>query len=310
MKTLLVLAATLLCTPVVAQEALLPSPSQGIQLPYGSVAAQDDATALEINPAGLAFMETGELGFGYDAAADDFRQVSNESNAFFMAAGNGIVGTGFSFQGLSQPSGGALLDTYRKYTWGAAIAIPQRLSLGFNVNWFGSSDSQRLDELVSYDLGVQLRLGEHVALGAMLRDVNEPFLSASAATRMRTMFGVHIRLFSGRLQLDSTSTTVPEVDAMEWTPRLMLEPLSGLRIFASARAVLDNRPGQDDFDLREIWGGLELSFSSFGVAYAPTIARGANDDFKLAGLRAYHWFSPSKQRGLFAGSSRWISVNL
>ncbi len=292
------------------QEAFDGTPSNGIQLPYSSVAAQDDATSLEINPAGLAFMETGEIGFGFEAPSSDFQEVAPESNAFFFAAGNGIVGTGFSFQDLAQPSGGLVLDDFRKYTWGLALAVPKTLSVGLNVNWFGSGVSERLDSLVSYDLGLQWRLGEHIAFGVMMRDFNQPFLESDTALRRRTLLGLHIRLFDGRLQLDSTSASLSGVDAMEWTPRVLIEPLGGLRIFASVRNVIDNRAGANRFSLQEAWAGLELSFGSFGLAYAPSFVKAADDSYEFSRLHGYHWFSPHKQRSLIDASGRWVTVNL
>lgn len=309
MKILFLLVAAALWSPaVLAQDALPVTPSRGINLPYSSVAAQDDATSLEVNPAGLAFMETGEFGVGFEAPSTDFQEINHDSLAFLLAWGNGVIGTGFGFQDLEQPAGGTALDHYRKYTWGIALALPKRLSLGLNVNWFGSSDSQRLDELTSYDLGLQWRLGEHLAFGLVFRDVNQPFLNGQA-TRLSTLFGIHLRLFNGRLQLDSSSTSFYDIDAFEWTPRIMIEPLAGLRLFASAKGLIDNRLDDRDFSWEEFSAGLELSFGSFGLAYAPSYVN-TDDGYKYGSIRAYHWFSPSKQRGIYNRDSRWITMNL
>lgn len=309
-RHLLIAAICGLPLPAAAQNLFPASPGDGFVLPHASVSAQDDATSLEVNPAGLAFMETGEFGFGYETPTADRAEVSDASSAFFLAGGNGVVGTGFGFQSLEQPAAGAVLDRYRKYTWGLALALPRTLAIGLNVNWFGSHLSQPLDDLVTYDLGLQWRLGEHLAFGVMLRDVNEPFLGEPTAIRTRTSFGAHLRLFQGRLQLDSTTTTSPGVDALEWTPRLLVEPFSGIRLFASALTTLDNRVSTGEFDLLEVWGGLEVSFGSFGLAYAPSFAKNAQGDLEASHLRSYHWISPDKQRSVLSPDRRWITVNL
>ena len=134
----------LLSLPSVAfsQSPLPSTPTDGLELPFSSPALQDDATALEVNPAGLAFMDTWEIGYGFELPRESLRQVANESQALFLAGGNQYFGAGFAFQSLDRPEFGKSLESYRKYTLGMALALPRSFSAGFNVNWFGSNTSE------------------------------------------------------------------------------------------------------------------------------------------------------------------------
>jgi len=307
-NTALVVAfvATSLSVPAFAQ--LPRTPSDGFLSPHGSVAAQDDALSLEINPAGLGFMERPEFGYGYEAPHEDYREVDDRSNAFFLAWGNGSLGLGFAWQELEQPEGGALLDSYRKFTFGLGFKPHERLSAGFNVNWFGSRTFERVDDLVSWDLGLQWRIGPNVALGWLARDVNRPFLTEAEGLRSRSKIGVHIRFLEGRLQLDNEFGSVQGLSASEWTTRALIEPVGGLRLFGSAQFLTQWSEDTATFNLQQFWAGLELSLGSVGLAYAPVFGRGSDGTY-LSRVSAYHWVSPNKQRTLFGAPKEWVTLS-
>lgn len=308
MNTLRVLALSLCGLAVLSAPAsaeLPPTPSDGIQSPHSSISAQDDALALESNPAGLAFMDRVELGYGYELPTDDYSEVANRSHALLFAWGNRTIGFGLGWQSLEQPSGGALLDRYDKYTLGFAVSPTNSLAIGLNSNLFGSRTSQALDEAVAWDVGVQWRLGEHFALGWVGRDLNQPFVVGDEGLRARSSLGLHFRLWEGRLQLDLESTMVRGLTTYEHRAKALLEPLSGLRLFGTLEASHDTGEAQE-FDLNTVWTGLELSLGALGVAVAPVFSL---QDEAFTSTRAYHWISPDKQRSLFEMPSRWITLS-
>jgi protease-4 len=284
------------------------TPSSGFQSPYGSVASQDDALSLELNPAGLGFMDTVELGFGYEAPSEDYREVDDRTQAFLAAWGNRTLGLGLAFQELEQPGGGIALDKYRKITLGLGLSPWESLSMGFATNYFGSRLDAQMDAQMAWDVGLQWRVSPNVAFGWTARDINRPFIDAQEGLRARTTFGVHVRFFDGRLQLDNEFTSIQGIAPNVWTSRLLIEPLSGFRLFANAE--LNYQLTEDDAkgNIEQFWGGFEISLGHLGLAYAPIFRRTASGTH-YSSLSAYHWISPNKQRALFDEPNSWVTLS-
>lgn len=307
---ILLLAPGLAWAQSLLDAAIPPTPSDGIQLPFSSAALQDDATSLEVNPAGLGFMDTTEFGYGFQTPRDDLNEVADRAHSFFLAGGNQYVGAGFAAQFLEQPRGGLMLDEYRKYTLGFALASPRAFSIGFNYNWFGSDRSERLDDLASWDIGWQLRLGEYIGFGFMARDINAPFVADGVSLARRYSGAMSFRLFEGRLILDNSFEWFEDSELTAWTPRLLIEPINGLKLFGNATFAIDRRSNQEAFEWDALWAGVEISLRGMGAAYAPVFDRTASEDPSYTSMSAYHWVSPNKQRGLFDFGGRWVKIDL
>lgn len=284
------------------------TPSSGFQSPHGSVASQDDALSLELNPAGLGFMNTVELGFGYEAPSADYREVDDRTQAFFAAWGNRTLGLGVAFQELEQPEGGIALDKYRKITLGLGLSPWENLSMGVAANYFGSRLDAQLDEQMAWDVGLQWRVSPNLALGWTARDINRPFITPDEGLRARTNLGVHVRFFDGRLQLDNEFTSIQGIAPNVWTGRLLIEPLSGLRMFGNIDVAYQLRDEDPRANVEQFWGGIEMSLGHLGLSYAP-IFRRTSSGTHYSSLSAYHWISPNKQRALFDEPNRWITLS-
>ena len=306
--------ALLLClffsAPPLAAQTL--TPSDGLVMPDSSITTTDDASALEVNPAGLAFSEIGELGYGFNLPTDDLRGVGDTAHGLFLSGGTGSVGAGFGIQWLERPDLGVLHDDYRKYTLGFAVAAPRELAFGVGFNWFGSDDSERLDELFAIDLGAQWRPYEFLGLGLHFRDLNGAFLRADDALPTRVTGGLALRFWEGRLLLDAEAGLTGLEDAVTLVPRIAVEPISGLRLFGRSGLRLERLDDEVAADWQWLLAGLELSLGNFGAEYAPLFAAspGGAASPEFAGLTAYHWIAAGKQRGIFAPSDRWIYLNL
>ena len=97
-RALTTLIALCLFPPLTAyaQDSPAPgrSPSEGIVLPDRSVAAQDDAARVEVNPAGLGFLSRAEAMYTFQLATPDFERTVDDGQALFLAAGFGGLGVG------------------------------------------------------------------------------------------------------------------------------------------------------------------------------------------------------------------------
>lgn len=306
--------AALLVSPAAVGQSLLDeqpaSPSDGVRLPFTSPALQDDAASLEVNPAGLGFLDTYELGYGFEQTRPSLNEVGDQSQALFLATGGQLGGIGFSAQFLERPRGNVALDRFRKYTFGYGFGIPRTMSFGFNVNWFGSDFDERLDGLVAWDVGWQFRLGRHLGFGFVARDLNAPFLDENQALPRRFGASAALRFFEGRLIVDNSVEWISSMSLWSWTPRLRMEPIDGLSLFSSTSFAIDQRPGGDGLDWDAFWAGVELSFGGVGAAYAAVFDKTSDASPSYTSISGYHWLSPNKQRPLFRFKGRWVRIDL
>jgi protease-4 len=165
----------------------------------------------------------------------------------------------------------------------------------------------------SVQLGAQLRLGEHLALGVNGRDVNRPFLRTddeALPAEWESMFA--LRFWDGRVLIDAGSRTFVGAPQVDLLARLAVEPIGGLRVFANAEfGVVDETDSPNgSFDMLLV--GAELSLGSTGFEFGTQFdRRGLDDTPSLASVTGYVWGSTApKKRGLIDGLERWVSYDL
>lgn len=286
------------------------TPSDGIHLPDASIATVGDAQSLEVNPAGLGFMDKPELGYGFQLAAEDLRGVANEAQSYFLAAGLGWLGAGIGAQWLQKPDLGGRLQDYRKFTLGTGARF-SGFGFGANFNFFGSSDDERLDGLMSADAGLQLRVSEYFGAGLMARDLNGAFVREDRSLPTRLEASVALRLWDGRLVLEQAAQTNVRDRYVILTPRLTIEPIYGVRAFGRAGFSFTRVGDVPGAHWDSLTAGLELSLGSIGVQYAAATQRfEPNSNPRYSAITAYHWISPGKKRPLVPATRRWIYVNM
>lgn len=303
----LVAVLSLLSAPSAAQVL---TPSDGFRPPDASVATTSDGLSLEINPAGLGFVSRPELGYGFELASENLRGVANEAHSFFLAGGTGWLGAGVAAQWLQKPSLGGDLQTYRKFTFGAAAAF-SRLAFGVGLNHFGSSTDERLDGLMGFDLGLQFRASRWLGVGLLLRDANGPFVRDDRSVPTRLDGSVALRFWGGRLVVEQAASTNFRDRYVRLIPRLTVEPIHGLRLFAASDFLLARVGDMFRWSWDYLTAGFEVSLGSIGAAYAVTLAEyPPTDGLQFSTLSAYHWVSPGKRAPLIPLSKRWIYINL
>lgn len=304
----IVVASTLAAPAAHGQDG--PSPSDGFLLPDASITTQSDAASLEVNPAGLGFIDGGELAIGWQDAADDVEGLAQEGGAVFFAGGSGSFGGGFSVQWLDRPELGAEMAEYRKYSLGAALSSEKNMSVGAAFNFFGSSDSEVLDDVTSWDLGFQWRPSQHVGFAAHIRDLNQPFLGDEdeGALPIRTSLGTALRFWNGRAVLSSAFAFTSDGDSIFLRPRLLIEPIDGVRLFARTEFDFESRNGTNTASWEQTIAGLALNTSALGIESAAILDTG--DDAEFAGQTHLAWVGAGKRRSFAQRDKRWILVDL
>lgn len=295
------------CAPALlhAQE----TPSDGVRLPDYSRTTQADAYSVESNPAGLGFMNTQEFAYAIQLATPDSEGTVKDAHAVFYGMGGGGFGLGFGAQWLTSPDLGADLSRYRKYTVAGALGNAESLSLGIGYNFFGSDRSERLDDLSSIDLGLQWRLNEHVGISAFTRDVNAPFIAEGTSLPRRYGAGFAVRAWDGRFIYDQDFSHVQDSEQVRVSPRLVIEPLSGLRFFARGEWAVSSGGVAGDSGLIAATAGLELSAGFAGVMSGVHMQQVATEN-KITGHTHSIWLSTNKKRALFNLTEEWVMVDL
>ncbi len=286
------------------------SPSTGILLPDRSITTQDDGASLEINPAGLAFIKGGELSYGFSVPSDDFRGVLAQGEALFLAAGTGSFGAGFGIQWLHRPELGPARADYRKYTLGVALGSARTFSLGVNYNFFGSRNDIQLNDLTSWDLGMQWRPARYLGFGFFARDFSASFMDDEHALPLRLSAGMALRFWDGRLVVDTELERIWDLKAYNLVPRLVVEPLEGLRIFARSTVHIATRENPTQWTFAGIDGGLEVNLGNFQIQGGAHFSRLERDSLQYAGQSYLFRISSDTRRSLVNSTGRWLQFDI
>lgn len=288
------------------------APTDGLQLPDRSVTTQSNASSVEVNPAGLGFIESAEVRYSFelDTRTDD--DPFADRHGFFAGAGNDWIGGGFSVQMLDRPVLGDSRVAFQKYSLAGAIRPLDNWSIGAGFHSFGSGANRRLNELSSVDLGVQWRPSRRLGFGLALRDTNHPFLRLDRGLPVRLQGGAALRLFNGQLVFDNQVNWAPgdEADLLAYQPRIDITPFSGFRLFGRADIPLnDNLVIRQDIPTR-VFGGLEFSLGRIGLASASSFRTVGGNEDGYAGQSQSIWLTPRPRPAVVEPSNRWVKITL
>lgn len=148
-------------------------PTTGIFLPDGDPAAGVGAQMLEANPAGMAFGAGFEFAYTYTDAT-----ASTQGQGHQIAASLGFdpLRIGFGAQVLDAQA--EQQDGPTKASFGVALQLSPRASIGAAWHRFVSDSDTALDGTSTWDVGLQLRPTRWIALGARITDVSTPVIGA------------------------------------------------------------------------------------------------------------------------------------
>ena len=260
------LIALLSSTSVLAQTTALSFEdlSRGITLGPTSAALVDEATASNVNPAGLANVGGAELIYLHERSVAR-NQVGDGfylADTFFHALSLGV-----STEWMRSTT----LADVRKTTWSLAMG-GSAFSFGLGLNLYNSWEERTLSGLASLSLGVQSRPLRWLALGASLQNVDEPTRGVVRLPR-RFDFGVGFRPFKERLTLAVDYLVRTDAGfgngAVQGTVKA--EIISGLTVGVGVSQGLGPRD-----DLR-VQLGLTLNTEHFGAQYTFGYSPGGAD---------------------------------
>lgn len=305
------LVAVAIGWPLPAAAQLHRAPTEGIPVPDRSVTTQSDAVSIEANPAGLGFLESTEMRYGFDIDADPSGDGINHQHALFAGAGASWIGGGFGIQWLDRPSAAFSTAPYQKYTAAGALRPFDGWSLGLGLNFFGSGHDRRLNRLTSLDLGTQLRPTRFLGFGIALRDANRPFVQPTRALPLRIESGAAVRLFDGAIVLDGQFEWMPRENALLAAPRVALEPFDGVRAFSRAALPLDSNFRDRRGAATRLTAGLAFSLGHVGLESASSFhTSGASGTDPYAGQAQHLWYSPRPRPSPVRPAGRWVQVDL
>ena len=268
------------------------TPTDGLRLPDTSITSRDDALALELNPAGLAFIQQWDASFIYTTADDDFLAGTG---LFFGGRIFGHLGLGGAVQWVENP---ALGGHFKKFTLGVGTHLAGRAAIGLAYSFFDHDSHLLVDSFHSFDAGIQLRLTDWLGAAAAVRDFNTPRLG-KIALEPRYIAGLAFRILEGRYLLELDAIRQPSDDAWYLRARTSIEPLDGFRLFAETQTS-----PVDDFGIESVNAGLAFTFGPSSVATAAIFGLegdmtvGTSTSLRVSGRPGRSLYVP---RGIFAG---------
>ncbi|HEX7838285.1 MAG TPA: hypothetical protein VF469_12510, partial [Kofleriaceae bacterium] len=262
-------------------------PTAGMALPTTPLAGEHDARAVVANPGGLALIRGRELALALDVEDPDVATHAGQGFGAFWAQSIGgrilpRLGLGVGLEWLRPSRSRLEPDPGQPFRLTLGLAAPLGGSAGLGAAWHHFQADGALSGADTIDLGLSLRLGNHVAVGAVLRDLAT---SDIAGTPVGRRYEAELALrplgtgtldagFGGRI-----SETRGDVDG--WV-RASLRVARGVYVHGEVETralhVLDDTTvGIDDHRGRDLRAtlGLELSLGAFG---ATTLATALRDD--------------------------------
>lgn len=251
-----------------------------------SVALNDDATAVLINPAGLG-MYLDESGY-YWAETMSGEKTSNHT--FALKAGP--LGFAFDRAYAWEPNDAGKLvpgdDAFDTYTLGLALGEPRRFSVGFDYRWFRP---QFGDEVRSgtWDAGAIYRPTNWLSLGGTAKNLSEPDVFGDGMKLPITYTaGLAVRPLGDRLTVMADASFLEEDEDFEnivYTAGLEAEPIDGLMLRGSYQSSPDgdDRQGEMSFGVF-----FTMTHDGGGGAYR-SLEGAANDPYTF-------WLASSEQR--------------
>lgn len=260
----------------VVERRYLEPPTGGLALPTTALAGDHDARAVALNPGGLQLLDGAGLTFaltGYDPAATS---SSGTGAGVYGAARLGgrflpRLGVGAAFE-LVRPARDALTPDPGRPSRLSLAASTSVGGLGVGLAWrhlLGDGPAAGVDTV---DLGVSGRLGNHLAAGAVVRDLSAPAYDGGSVARRYELELLARPLATDRLELAVGGRIDEEHGEVDGWARLSSRVARGVAVTAKVesralRAVDSTPAGQTTVEARELQAGLglEVSFGHWGA---------------------------------------------
>ncbi len=235
MRSLLVVLIVVLFSVVACATPLSNSWLRGAS----SVALNDDATAIFVNPAGLGMYN--ESGY-YSSCTMAGEQFSD----YRLAMKGPGIGFGYSRSQLWEVSDGGddsgflpgddALDTF---VVGMALGEFRKLTLGFDYRWFRPSFGDA-PKTGTWDVGIMYRPADFLSLGGTITNLSEPEIFGEIAAPITYTAGLAVRPMGNRLTLMADASVVDEQDLEDavYTGGLEAEIVDGVILRGSIQSFM------------------------------------------------------------------------
>ncbi len=227
--------------------------TRGVSVPGGGGVAGDyDATAVTLNPAGLATLGGSSIAFSFTQLDEGKTLIGGGGWGLFLGLPlvlklpndeHFTLSYGFGYQGLDSPDswigsipGGENQDgSYLLNT--VALGIP-KLSVGYTIGTFFWSDRPQDESILTHHFGIALRPLRFLAAGLTIRDVFEPVgggpeekfsRSYDADIMVRPLGDWRVELGGGAL--------IGEDKLVDIRGRALVRPIDGVTVFAQYESI-------------------------------------------------------------------------
>jgi len=275
-----------------------------------SVAVNDDATALFINPAGLGIYGGSNTYASVSMAGKDVLGVS-------LAAKMGPLGLGYSRQHMWKPGddsdaglrpSGNAVDVYYA---GLALGDQRSFSVGFDYRWFRPQFGER-KKTGTWDLGATYRPMNSLSVGAAVRNLSEHDVvgdgssddgDAARGTRTTYVAGLAVRPMGNRLTLMADASVERDQDLGDaiYTAGVEAEVSDGMVL----RGSLQSYPDGDERG-QEFSAGVWFSMGRIGAGGSYRSLESASDDILGFGFTT----NDERQRALFRSGGKVAEIKV
>lgn len=286
--------------------------TDGADLPRHSVVDQSDVASLEVNPAGLGFLNGSQFSASLagegKSLSGQLDEPSFDEYGLLLGGGTGRLGAAFGVQFVSRRMfGRPAPHDYRKYSLGLGTSSESSFSVGASFNFFGSGTYQSLDDLTSLDLGLQWRPTSFLGFGARVQNTNTPFLRPNSPVPVRYTLGGALRFLDGRVLLETEARFIRETDDLRIRPQLEVEPLAGISIYSAAGLDQNARDSGERFELNRVEVGLSTTFAGT-TSQGAVGTRGGTENLNwVAGRATASSLMPKRRIGV---QKTWTVINL
>jgi protease-4 len=262
-------------------------PTGGIYLPGTPLAGEHDARAVTVNPGGLALLRGPELGVALDLEDSAVASASGTGFGTFLASsvGGRIVprfGLGLGLEWLRPSRDQLAPDPGNPFRFTLSSATSLSRDAGLGVAWHHFTGEGALGGVNTFDLGLSTRWGNHVAVGAVVRDLATSPIAGTPVQRRYELESVVRPLATDRLELAIGGRLgETRLDFAAWG-RAVVRASRGVYVLGQVETrdlheLQDSViTGHSEHDGRETRAtlGVELSFGRAGVA---TLGTGVRD---------------------------------
>ncbi|MGE0551523.1 MAG: signal peptide peptidase SppA [Kofleriaceae bacterium] len=285
--------ATIIATsiaPAAAQNVdrrYLEEATNGIALPLTPLAGEHDARAVTVNPGGLTLLRGPELALALELQDSDVATSTGPGVGGFLATAVGgrwyprfALGIGMEWLSPSRtqlaPDPG---DPFR-LTLSSATSLGANAGLG--MSWHHYRDDGPLDRVDTFDVGLSMRWGNYLAIGAVARDLSSASI-AGARIRPRYELELLTRPFAtDAIELAVGGRLAAVNEDLDGWGRISARVARGFYVHAGVEsrqvhAIIDSTMGQREDEGRDLRAmlGVELSF---GRSVLSAVATGLRDD--------------------------------